>query len=479
MKIKPLLAALVFLASGAMADGLPDLGDASQSEFSPAQERKLGASIMREIRWQEPAFINDPEVSAYLNRIGSRLAGAVPGIHQDFEIFALKDPMLNAFALPGGYIGVHSALILASQSESELAGVLGHEISHVTQHHLARMAGKQGQSSMIALASLVVAVLASRNNPQLTEAALVGGNAAAIQNQLNYSRDFEREADRLGLSALDGAGFDARGMAAFFERLQRESRLYENNAPAYLRTHPLTMERISDMDNRVQGMPYRQVRDSLEFQLIRAKLRVTQGSPADALVLYQTQLKEKKYSSEIAARYGLARACLALRKLPQAEAELVALRSLKPATPLVDTLAAEIRLAAGDKNGALAIYREARGRYPGNKALLYGQAEALLSAGQAQEALKLVDSELQNAPSDVSLIELQARTNAALGRRLQQHRAQAELYVQQGRLADAVMQLQLAQKSGDGNFYELSTVDSRLRQVKALEEEERKEKQKR
>ena len=478
MKIKPLLVACLFLATNGMAEGLPDLGESSQGDLSPAMEQKVGSSIMRDIRWQEPSYVNDAEVSAYINRLGMRLAGAVPGVKQDFEFFVLKDPTLNAFALPGGYIGVHTALILTTQSESELAGVLGHEISHVTQHHIARSLGKQGQSSVIMLASLLVAVLAAKSNSQVSQAALASGSAAGMQTQLNYSRDFEREADRIGLQTLEAAGFDVRGMAAFFERLQRDSRLYENNAPAYLRTHPLTTERISDMENRVQGMPYKQVPDSLEFQLVRAKLRVGQRTPAEAAVEFQTQLKEKKYSSEGAAHYGLARAELASHKLPEAGRELAALRHLKVASPMVETLAAELKLAQGDRAGALALYREARVRYPGNKALLYGQAETLLDSTKAAEALALVEGALGNTPSDPTLISLQARASAALGKRLQQHRAQADLYVQQGRLTDAILQLQLAQKAGDGSFYELSAVDARLRELKKEEAEERKEKQK-
>ncbi len=478
MKIKPLLLAMLFVVSNGMAEGLPDLGESSQSDLSPAMEQKLGASIMREIRWQEPSFVNDPEVSAYVNRLGLRLAGGVPGVKQDFEFFVLKDPTLNAFALPGGFIGVHTGLILAAQSESELAGVLGHEISHVTQHHIARSLGNQGKSSVIMLASLLVAVLAARSNSQLSQAALAGGSAASMQSQLNYSRDFEREADRIGLQTLEGAGFDVRGMEAFFERLQRDSRIYENNAPAYLRTHPLTTERIADMENRVQGMPYKQVPDSLEFQLVRAKLRVNQASPLDAAMDFQTQLTEKKYSSEVAARYGLARAQLALHKLPEAEREVAALRHLKVATPMLETLAAELKLAQGDRPGALALYQQARGRYPANKALLYGQAQALLEGKKAAEALALVNNELASTPSDTNLISLQAQASAALGRRLQQHRSQADLYALQGRLMDAILQLQLAQKAGDGSFYELSAVDARLRELKVLEAEEKKEKQK-
>ncbi|MDD5295365.1 MAG: M48 family metalloprotease [Rhodocyclaceae bacterium] len=475
MKIKPLLALLVFLAPHAMAEGLPDLGENALTDLSPVMEQKLGASIMRDLRWNDPGYLDDPEVTAYLNRVGDRLAAAIPDGGLRFRFFALRDPTLNAFALPGGYIGVHTALILSTQSESELAGVLAHEISHVTQHHIARMVGKQKEATAISLASLLVAVLAARSNSQVSQAAMAGGAAAGLQNQLNYSRDFEREADRMGLQRLEAAGFDVRGMAIFFERLQRDSRLYENNAPAYLRSHPLTTERISDMEGRVESMPYHQVPDSLEYQLVRAKLRVASGTATEAVADFRSRLQDRKYTSEAAARYGLARALLAAGNAAEAEQERLALSHLKLDSPMLDTLEAEIRLAQKDKPAALAVYRRALLRHPHEKALIVGLAEALIVGNEPVAAVHLVEQELPLTPSDPDLYGLQARAYGALGRRLLQHRAQAELYALQGRLKDAVDQLQLAQRAGDGNFYELSAVDARLRELKAKEREAAKE----
>lgn len=475
MNLRLLLAFLVALAPQVLAEGLPDLGESASVDLSPQMERRIGESIIRDIRLRDPAYLDDPEVIAYLNQLGARLAAATPDVKQDFEFFAVRDNTLNAFAMPGGFIGVHTGLIVASQSESELAGVLGHEMAHVTQRHIARMVGKQKEASMISIATLLVGILAARSNSQMGQAAIATGAAAGIQTQLNYSRDFEREADRIGIATLEGAGFDARGMAGFFDRLQRFSRLYENNAPAYLRTHPLTSERISDMENRAQQRPYRQVPDSIDFELIRAKLRVQQVSAQDAVVEFETQLREKKFSSEIAARYGLARALLAKKNYPAAEQELATLRHLKAASPIVETLAAELKSARGDVPGSVQAYREARGRYPQSRALAYGYIEALLAASDAQEALRTTKGELENHPSDPRLHGLQAKSYAALGKRLQQHRAQAELYVLQGQLPAAISQLQLAQKAGDGDFYELSAVDARLRELKARQLEEAKE----
>ncbi len=467
---------LLLLAPWAVADGLPDLGEASQVTLSPQMERRIGESIMRDVRYRDPTYVDDAEINAYINRLGTALGAASPEPSYAFEFFVVHDATLNAFAMPGGFIGVHTGLLLAAQSESELAGVLAHEISHVTQHHIARMLGKQSDAQLTALVAFAVAILAGRSNPDIASAAMVTGQAASIQTQLNYSRDFEREADRIGLSTLERSGFDVRGMGTFFERLQKQSRLYENNAPGYLRSHPLTTERIADMDNRIQLLRYKQVPDSLEFQFVRAKLKAQDNSPREAVTEFETQLRDKKYASRAAAHYGLARAQLRAKDYAAAEREVAVLRELKVASPMIEVLAADIKRAQGDIAGALRIYREARQRYQLDIAIIYAQIETLLEDKQPQEALKTANAALQFYPSDATLHGLEARSYAALGKRLQQHRAQAELYAQQGLLTEAIEQLQLAQKAPDGDFFEHSRVDARLRELRVRDAEEKKEK---
>jgi predicted Zn-dependent protease len=472
MKLHPLASALV-LAFGivaapplSVAEGLPDLGEAAQTEFSPAMERRIGESVMLEIR-RDPAWLDDPEVNSYLNRIGNRLSSQSEELRQEFEFFALRDSTLNAFAMPGGYIGVHTGLILAAVSESELASVLAHEISHVTQRHLARLMNKSGQGQVTSLLALAVAILAARSSPDLAVGAAMAGQGAAIQNQLNYTRDFEREADRIGLSLLERSGFDIRGMSGFFERLQKFGRLYENNAPGYLRTHPLTTERLSDMGNRIQGRPYKQVPDSLEFQLVRAKLRAQEGTPRDAVTEFETRLRDRSFSgSETAARYGLAQARLREGNLAAAEREMNELRRLKAVSPMVETLAAQLHRKQGDAPAAVKILRAAQLRFPQERAIAYGLVESMLEARTPQEAIRLTEDDLLSYPSDAKMHGLQAKTYSLLGKRLQQHRAQAEAYALLGQVPAAVEQLELAQKSGDGNFYEQSQVDARLREMK-------------
>ena len=470
------MATLLGSSSQLQADELPDLGEAARAEFSPQLERKIGERILNEIRLREPSYVDDPEISDYLNRLGSRLVAASSNPAGDCYFFLIRDNTVNAFAMFGGFIGVNTGTLLTAQSESELAGVLAHEISHFMQNHLARQIVREKQNSIAMMIAMAAGILAARSNSQVASAAIASAQAGSIQSQLAYSRDFEREADRLGFQTLTQAGYDVRGMGDFFGRLQQAGRVYENNAPVYMRSHPLTVERISDMQNRAQSAPYRQVADSLDFHLVRAKLRAQMGTPREAVTEFATQLREKKYVSEAATRYALAYALLRAKDLAAAQREVELLLPLKPSSPMIAGLAAAIRISANDLAGAMTIYRDALQRYPQSKALVYEYAEALLAARQYDQALLFVEAQLQLYSSDYKLHGLQAKAFAATGKRLQQHRAQAEFYLLQGQLGPAVEQLQFAQQAADGNFFEQSAVDARLRELRKLQLEEAKQK---
>ena len=287
---------------------LPDLGDPSQAYLSAAQERKLGESIVRQIR-SSGAYLNDPEVNGYLNELGNRLVTAIPGAPFDFEFFGVADPSINAFALPGGFIGVNTGLILLTQTESELASVLGHEITHVTQHHIARSIGNQRDAMLTTLAALAAAVLASRSHSssggQMTEAALASAQGLAIQSQIDFTRQNEEEADRLGFERAYAAGFDPSAMATFFERLQRTAAWFEGNSPSYFHDHPETYQRIAEAQARAFTKPFRQVPDSLDFQMVRALLKSYEGTPDEAVYFFRDAIAERKFNNEVAAHYGL------------------------------------------------------------------------------------------------------------------------------------------------------------------------------
>ncbi len=467
MKSASLFLALCLASQPLLASELPDLGDVSQGAFSPHDEARVGNKIMREI-YAEPAYYDDPELTDYLNNLGYRLVAASPENHLSFQFFVLRDRTLNAFALPGGFIGVHTGLIEATQNESELAGVLGHEIAHITQHHLARMIENQNQGIIPSLGALAVALLAARSNPQVATAAIATVQATSIQKQLNFSRDNEREADRIGIQIMSNAGFDPRAMATFFERLQKNSRLYENNAPAYLQTHPLTSERIADMQNRLASLPVKQVPDSLEFQLIRAKLLAGEGSPEAAVKRFSEAIRTTRYNNLAAERYGLVVALLRARQFERADQELNRLNQSGARSPIMAMLGARIKQEAGDIDAALTRYQAGRERFPGYRPLLYADANALLQAGKDEAALALVTDHLTLYPDDYRLYELQSRAYAMLGKDFLRHHAQAEAYVRQGNLDAAIEQLKLGLKSHDGDFYQMSIAEARLKELLTL-----------
>ena len=475
MRLSYLIALLLLMVPDALAEGLPELGEASQTTLSPLQERRLGENIMREIR-ADPSYLDDPPLTDYLNNLGYRLISSSDDPKTGLELFAIRDNAINAFALPGGFIGVYTGLILLAQNESELASVLAHEIGHVTQHHIARILATQKLTLATTLAGMAIAILAARaGNSQLAQGAIVGTQAAAAQNQLNFTREHEQEADRIGLQTLDKAGYDVRAMPAFFERLQKATRFIEGSAPSYLRTHPVTFERIADIQNRVQNMRYRQVPDSQNFQFLRARLRAQAESTKDALTYFENGLQEKKYSSEAPLRFGLASALLRARNYERAEKELLQLRKVAQPSPLIELLAGELKLAEGKGAEAAGIYQAALKSYPQYRPLVYASCDVLLQNRQPQDALKLISDQLQFYPQDHHLFLLQAKSYAVLDKKLLQHKSQAEAYYLMGNLRAAVEQLQIAQKSGDGDFYQLSAVEARLRELRTLEAEARKQ----
>jgi Putative Zn-dependent protease, contains TPR repeats len=457
-----LLFALALAGAPGMASDLPDLGESSRQYLSDRQERDIARSIMRDI-YASPLYLADPEIEAYLNNLGGQLAAESTASGRTLTFFAIRETSINAFALPGGYIGVHTGLIQAAESESELAGVLAHEIAHISQEHLSRMIAQHEQGYLPTLAALAVAVLAARSNAQVGSAAIATSQALSLQNQLNFTREHEREADRIGLDILTEADFDPRGMSSFFNRLQRTNRLYDNNAPEYLRTHPLNSQRIADIDGRVERMPYKQVRDSREFHFVRARLTAMDGTADEAVNRLRDQIRNKKTPLEAASRYGLALALARQNKYAEAEKEL-ALAIKSGDSPMLLNLRAELKTRMGDFGQALKIYQSAIAPYPHHLPLVYGYAGALIQAGQAQQAVDFAAAQSGKRPDDARLWRLLAQAHAALGHGLASHCAEAEAFAAQGNLGAAIEQVNQGLKAGDGNFYELSAAEARRRE---------------
>lgn len=484
------------------SSSLPMLGDSARGDLSPVLERKLGEEIMADVR-RDRDFLDDDAILEYLNDFGNKLVSAYPGARgetgADFYFFCVRDPQLNAFALPGGFIAVHSALLLAAANESELASVLSHEIGHVTQRHIARMIGQQKGDALMPLAAIILAALASKAGPDAAIGVFMGGQGLAIQRQIDFTRQAEREADRVGFQIMNAAGFDASGMVAFFQRLQTATKVYSDLTPPWLMSHPLTSERISDIRARIRAMPFHQRIDSLEFFLVRSRARVLQDESEqgkiDAQAAFDTQRASQNRQQQAAAEYGLAYLALKRGQLAKAADWLDKARAvMKPVTGAVFStgqsasdgaamfaaLDLEIKLAAGQPPSmaaqAVMDAKQAHQRFPLARGIARQYADALIANGQAAEAATYLREQVQQYREEAKLYDLLAKAYAAQGKQSLQHIALAESYVLGGALPAAVDQLGIARKAPDASFYDLALIDARERELVARQRDDKQEK---
>ena len=458
---------------------LPDLGESAQTILSPGHEKRLGDAMLKQLR-ATGGYMDDPEVNDYLQELGQRIVAARPDPRYEFTFFAVPDPTVNAFAMPGGYIGVNTGLILLTQSESELASVLAHEISHVTQNHMARMLAGQQNALLMSLAALAVALVAASSKSssanEMASAAVASSQALAVQNQINYTREHEYEADRIGFQRLEAAGFDVNGAAGLMDRMQKATRFADGgNTPSYLRTHPVTYERIAEAQSRAQSRPYRQVADSLDFHMVRALLRSYVGRPHEAVAWFDAAIAERKFNSEVAVRYGLVAALLRDRQYERAKRELAALEKFAPPHPMIEAIAGHVLMDSGQPRAAVARIEVALARYPNKMQLVYDYGEALVKAGRPADASAFLEKQLQRFPGDGSLHRIAAKAYAEQHKRLQHHYHQGEYYAWLGSLRGAIDQMEIAIKAGDANFYESSIVETRLRALRREMAEQQKE----
>jgi len=283
---------------------LPDIGDSAGTAISPEFERRLGKAFMRSVR-QHANIVDDPEVQSYIESIGYRLAANSDNNTLTFTFFVVDSPDINAFAAPGGVIGINSGTILNSRTESELAGVIAHEITHVTQRHMARQFERQGQFSLARTAAMLGAILLAIADPQAGAAALAVVTGVSIQTQINFTRANEEEADSVGIQLLARSGYDPNGMPDFFERLHQKSEYYRGNAPEFLRTHPLTTSRIAEAKARASRYKLVDYTDTPGYELVKAKLEVNSYNNAkDAVKEFKYRLSITPVESKDPVRYG-------------------------------------------------------------------------------------------------------------------------------------------------------------------------------
>jgi beta-barrel assembly-enhancing protease len=484
------------------AQNAPTLGDVDSQDLSPLVERKLGEQIMNFVR-RDPSYLDDAPAAEYMNRLGNSLLDAHADARGEakfaFDFFVVRDSEINAFALPGGFIGTHTGLILMAQSESELASVLGHEIGHVSQRHIARMLGSQRLDSLIPIAGLILAVLAARNSPDAAIALATSGQGIAIQRQLAFSRDAEREADRVGFQILRDGGYDTSAMAAFFGRLQASQRNFSDNVPAFLRSHPLTSERIADIQTRTLAERYKQRADSLDFLLAKARVRVLQHSSPQGLMTskahFESELKAHDGNSLtisplqaaplLAAQYGIAFSNFQQKDFVKAQAALNQITQLLQRNPSLATESAhssfipslQIDLAMASKTAADAVQiaDQARQQLPLSQGIAHQYADALLAAKRFADAERFLREQAQLYRSDPSWFLQLARMYEAQGKLGAHHLALAQAYVLNDSYRAALQQVDFARKEKDLQYHDLAVMDAIEREWLEKREEEMKE----
>jgi predicted Zn-dependent protease len=458
----------VFGPRTAFADQLPDIGEVAGAIMTPAEEKRLGQAFMRSVR-SSTKVIDDPLFTDYMSDLGKKLAQHTPTTGLGFSLFLIDDPRINAFAGPAGHIGVFSGLVMTAETESELAAVVAHEISHVTQNHLRRTwqaASKLGVSQAAIRLGAVILGAALGSDAGIAAATL--GQAGLAQQQLNFSRANEQEADRVGISLLAEAGYDPRAMPSFFQRLGRASRTQSSTLPEYLRTHPVTTSRISDSLNRADTFPYRQRTDDVRFHLLRAALREREHfDPKQAVLLFRRTLEDGRYRNETAERYGYVLALMRSKRLTDARRELNKLLPTNPGIKELVIVDARLHEQTGETERAIATLRRALLIHPGNAALTQTLAEILLRSEKAQAAYLLLKAGMSAPQAGIWRYALLARAASSSGRPAEGHEYLAEYHYALGQLAPAVLQLEIALRDYDLDFYDSSRLEARLRGIKA------------
>ena len=447
---------------------LPDLGSPAATILSQSDEYRLGAMVARDLRDQN-ALIEDPEVSEYINGIGQRLASQSAMGGEYFHYFVIKDTTINAFAVTGGYVFINAGLILATSTESELAGVMAHETAHITQHHIARMLADQSKQSLTTAAAMIGAILlgALGGGGQATEGAIAAVQGMSIQHQINFTRDNEWEADRVGIGYLAGAGFDPNGMGSMFETMMRHEGLAATYIPAMLIDHPVDSDRIAEQRARAAQFPPRKGKDSLSYELIRERVRVLTAT-GDVDIALQYQQKIAHGGDNLGNRYGEA---LALMNGNHADAEqavqiLTTLVREHEGLTLLYAALGQAQAKAGHPDQALATFKRAEQLFPRNVPLTVRYAETLMAAGRPGEAHNMLLDLFNNVPPTPDQVRLTALAASAAGDPGDAYYYMGEYQIANGDLNLAVQQLQLALASPHISQIQRQRYQARLDEIR-------------
>jgi beta-barrel assembly-enhancing protease len=486
---RPLIAYAAALAVGAgvstgWATGLsatdqdlPDLGSPATAAVSLEEEYQVGLMWARQMRGQG-VVLEDPEISDYIQQIGHSLSSrAEEGQHQ-FNYFVVRDPVINAFAMPGGFIAINSGLMLSTRNENELAGVMAHETAHVTQRHLVRGMIDQTHAGLVSTAAMLAAILlgatAGRGNPDAMEGAILATQGAAIQHQINYTRSQEYEADRIGIGTMAAAGYDPLGMASFFEELSRNSPSPDRvKAIEFLMDHPLSADRVAEARNRAEQIGRIYHTDSLSYKLMRERLRSLVGNPQVARDYY-TNLLKNGGGLDIEERYGKAVAEIYARNPAAAIPALQELLHEYPKVTQFYGALGQAYLANGQTKESQAVLDQAQSLFPRNVPITIRLADTLMHAGDNKRAQLILDdlfNQVEPTPNQAKLI---AKAANAAGNVADSYYYMADYYLMNGDLLTASNQLQLALGLPNLNPIQRARISAMLEEVRAAMPKNRK-----
>lgn len=446
---------------------LPTIGEPADRFMSPADEMRVGTEFLR-AAYRSGAILQDPEVSNYVRHLGNSLANHLGSKPFDFTFFAVDENSINAFAVPGGYIGIHSGLVLKTENENELAAVLAHEIAHVSQRHMARRMADMSGSQALALGTILAGILLASGggDSDASNALIFSGVGMQQQNLINFTRSNEIEADRIGLSILYAAGFDPVGMPTFFRTMQRNRFSSIPEEFKYLMTHPLDNTRISEAQSRIDKLPKQTRSSSLDYLLMKGRIQALIAPDARILAEnLEKNLAEKKNKTN-PDLYAYSQALERFGDYQQARNLLAKLVSADGENIYYQLALARVENQDGKPQQAIGILKHLHTLYPDNYSVVYQYAETLKDAKQAKQGLQLLRNYLLDHPAlTVNAYKLLADLYEGNGRPIDSKQNLAEYYFNSGNYNAAIFQLKQALNTPEVDFVTRAQIEKRMREI--------------
>lgn len=449
-------------------DDLPSLGDSSSSIVSPLQEYQLGRAWLNLLRSQVPR-LNDPLAKDYVETKVKRLAQSSRLQDHRLEFILIKDPELNAFAAPGGIIGVNGGLFLAAPKESEFMGVLAHELAHLSQRHFARGVASQQQLQIPMMTALLIGIVAAAaGSPDAGMATILGSQAAAYQNMMSFSRANEQEADRVGIETLAKAGYDPQAMPDLFEILMKKYR-FQQVPPEFLITHPLTESRVADTRNRAERLPQGGTQNTLDYELVRARIMVAfEDTPGSSVKRFRSLIENSPNDNSL--QYGLALALMKNNNLTECEQILNRLLAKDPNNIFYNLTFVDLDFFKNNLTDAEQRIKKLLATNPNNYPINKSYVDLLMRQRKFQEAATVIDKLSRSRPADPDVwyqaSEVKGRTGDIVG----VHQAQAEYLALVGNYDAALEQLKYARQKAGNSFQQVSIINQREKEIRSQQD---------